>query len=41
MAYNYLRYAIVCPHLLDSYLTTKLKARCHLNNKGGVCACGR
>ena len=40
MAYNYLRYAIVYVHIF-SYLTTKLKARCHLNNKGGVYASGR
>ena len=38
MAYNYLRYAIVCPHL---QLSIQLNALCHLNNKDGVCASGK
>ena len=36
MVHNYLRYAIVCPHL--QLFSHQIKGLCHLNNKGGVCA---
>ena len=38
MAYNYLRYAIVCPYLQS--FNHKIKGTLSFNNKGGVCASG-
>ena len=42
MAYNYLRYAIVCPHFLQLFNhTIKGTLSFIQQSKGGVCASGK